>query len=97
MPRRRTRFETACRIEVEHSDAALCAHVELAGDVALGPGDRVHVHGAPIHVDFGERRVLQRMATVERATLIERLWIRLSAFFEINELYEVSFSERTRP
>ena len=92
---RRTAFDTPCRIEIEHSDEFLCAHVELAGGVAVGPGDRVRVHGAPISVDFGERRVVERTATVERAGAVERWWTKLAGHFEITELYEVSFSDRT--
>ena len=91
---RRTSFETPCRVEIEHSDQYLCAHVELAGDIAVGPGDRVRVHGAPISVGFGERRVVERIATVERAGAIERLWTKLAGHFEMTELYEVSFSDR---
>lgn len=94
-PFRRTRFDTPCRIEVEHSDEFLCAHVELAGGVAINPGDRVRVHGDPIHVDFGERRSFERIATVERAGAIERLWTKLAGHFEMTELYEVSFSDRS--
>ena len=92
---RRTRFDTPCTIELEHSDAQLCAHVELAGGIAIGPGDRVRVHGAPISIGFGERRVVERMATVERAGAVERLWTKFVGHFEMTELYEVSFSDRT--
>ena len=91
---RRARFDTPCRIEVEHSDEYLCAHVELAGGVAINPGDQVRVHGEPIHVEFGERRVFDRIATVERAGPIERLWTKFLGHFEMAELYEVSFSDR---
>lgn len=94
-PFRRDRFDTPCRIEVEHSDEFLCAHVELAGGVAINPGDRVRVHGAPIHVDFGQARTFERLATVERAGRLERLWTKLRGHFEMAELYEVSFSDRT--
>lgn len=90
-----TRFNTPCRVEIEHSDEFLCAHVELAGDVAIGPGDRVRVHGAPIRVGFGERRVVDRIATVERAGIVGRLWTKFAGHFEMTELYEVSFSDRT--
>jgi hypothetical protein len=85
---------TQCTIEIEHSEAHLHAHVELddAGD--LMPGDRVQVHGAPIHVQFGDKLTLRRPATVERATWIERQWTRLAARFELSELYEVSFTPR---
>lgn len=92
---RRTVFDTPCRVEIEHSDEFLCAHVELAGDVAVGPGDRVRVHGAPISVGFGERRVVERIATVERASAAGRLWTKFAGHFEMAELYEVSFSDRT--
>jgi len=94
MPLRRIRFEAPCRIEVEHSDSALCAHVVLAGGVALNPGDRLRVHGDPIHVGFGEARVFERIATVERANIFERLWTKLAAHLDLTELYEVSFSPR---
>lgn len=92
---RRTSFDTPCRVEVEHSDEFLCAHVVLANDYAVGPGDRIRVHGAPISVGFGERRVIERTATVERAGMVERLWTKFAGHFEMNELYEVSFSDRT--
>ena len=94
-PFRRTSFDTPCRVDVEHSDEFLCAHVELAGDIAIRPGDRVRVHGTPISVAFGERRTFERIATVERAGPIERLWTRLAGHFEMTELYEVSFSDRS--
>lgn len=89
---RRASFDTPCRIEVEHSDENLCAHVELRDDVAIRPGDRVRVHGAPVAINFGERRTFERIATVERAGPAERLWTRLAGHFELSELYEVSFS-----
>ena len=70
------------------------ANVVLA-DYEVGPGDRVRVHGAPIRVGFGERRVEERIATVERASAAERLWTKFAGHFEMTELYEVSFSDRT--
>ncbi len=93
---RRQRFDTPCRVEVEHSDEHLHAHVELAGGVEVGPGDRVCVHGEPIVVGFGERRVENRIATVERASSLERLWTKFAGHFEMTELYEVSFIDRTK-
>ncbi|MEG3177844.1 hypothetical protein U1872_16510 [Sphingomonas sp. RB3P16] len=94
LPFQRTCFDTPCRIEVEHSDRFLCAHVELPDGIAIQPGDRVRVHGDPIHVDFGSARVFERIATVERASAIARLWTKLLGHFEMAELYEVSFSDR---
>jgi hypothetical protein len=94
---RRISFDTPCTVEVEHSDENLCAHVELADGIAIGPGDKVRVHGSPISVGFGERRVVERIATVERASTVERLWTKFAGHFEMTELYEVSFSDRTMP
>ena len=92
---RRTSFDTPCRVEVELSDEFCRANVVLANDYAVGPGDRVRVHGAPITVGFGERRVVDRIATVERAGTVERWWTKFAGHFEMAELYEVSFSDRT--
>lgn len=91
----RTSFDTPCRVEVEISDEFCRANVVLANDYEVGPGDRVRVHGAPISVGFGERRVVDRIATVERASTVERLWTKFAGHFEMTELYEVSFSDRT--
>lgn len=89
---RRTRFDMPCRIEVEHTNEHLHAHVELEGDVLIAPGDKVCVSGAPVRVPFGGRLVEHRTATVTRATALGRLWTRLTARFELTELYELSFS-----
>jgi hypothetical protein len=86
-----------CTIEIEHTEASLHAHVELDGHLALQPGDRVRVHGDPIRVAFGEKLVLRREATVERAGWLERQWTRLVAHFELSELYEVSFTPGRLP
>lgn len=90
--RRGRRFTTPCTIEIEHSETSLHAHLDLGPDVLLGPGDRVQVHGAPVSVRFGERLLLHRDATVERAGWAERALTRLAARFQLSELYEVSFS-----
>lgn len=89
---RRTR-DVPCTIEVEHTQRSLHAHVDLEG-IEVGPGDSVLVHDAPIDVGFGERVVRQSHATVVQAGLIERLWTHLTAFLELTELYEVSFTPR---
>ncbi len=89
---RRDRFDTPCRIAVDHTDECLSAHVELAGDIAIRPGDRVRVHGRPIKVPFGRSEVFERVATVERAGSVERLWTKIAGHFEMAELYDVSFS-----
>ena len=77
---------------MEHSGEHFHAHVELAGEVAIAPGDKVRVHGAPIRVPFGGRLSEARTATVTRATALGRAWTRLRARLELTELYELSFS-----
>lgn len=87
-----SRFDTPCRIEIEQTPEHFHAHVRLAGDIELQPGDRVKVHGAAIKVDFGQSLAIDRMATVTRAGPLVRAWIRLAAYFDLTELYEVSFT-----
>lgn len=88
------RVDTSCTIEIEHSERALHAHVELDDESDLNPGDKVRVHGEAISVRFGEKLKLRRPATVVRAGLFERAWTRLAARFELTELFEVSFTPR---
>lgn len=88
----RTSFDTPCRVEIEHSEEFLCAHVDLPDAIEIRPGDQVRVHGGGFAVPFGERRVFERTATIERAGAIERLWTKVAGHFEMAELYEVSFS-----
>jgi hypothetical protein len=85
-------FETPCTITVEQSSEHFHAHVELADEVEIQPGDKVQVHGAPIQIPFGTRRVFERHATVTRAGPVERALIRIAAYFDLKELYEVSFN-----
>jgi hypothetical protein len=92
--RRPRRFDTGCTIEVEHTNESLHAHVALDDDAPIGPGDKVRVHGDAIRVPFGERLVVRRTATVQRANPLERLWTKIAARFELAELYEVSFTPR---
>lgn len=88
----RRRFDIPCTIEVEHTNEHFHAHVALEGDPILYPGDRVHVHGGPVMVDYGARSVVQRTATVMRAGPLRRAWTKLRSHFDLTELYEVSFS-----
>lgn len=88
------RIETGCRIEIEQSDEHFHAHVELDGDIVIAPGDRVQVHGEPIRIPLNSRLVLNRRATIERASALVRWWTKLAAYFDLAELYEVSFSPR---
>jgi hypothetical protein len=88
----RDRVDTKCTIEIEHTFDNLHAHVELDGDIELGPGDQVKVHGAAVKLPFGERLTLRRDVTVWKATPFERLWTKLKAQLELTELYEITFS-----
>lgn len=91
-----SRFETPCTIEIEHTADHLHAHVELDGDLRMEPGDKVLVQGPPIHVPFGERLVVRRQATVSRASAAGRWWTRMTSALLLTELYEVSFTPRSR-
>lgn len=85
-------FDTQCRVEIEQSPDHFHAHVELAGNVPIYPGDSVLVHGGPIMVSFGEKVVYDRTATVQRAGKMRRIWTKFTGYFEMAELYEVSFT-----
>ena len=94
---RRRSMDVPCTVRVSHTFENLSAHVELDGDVPVEPGDEVRVHGAAIHVPYGEARVERRVATVTRATWVERMWTRHTGDLDCLSLLEVSFSERSSP
>lgn len=85
-------FETPCTITVEQSSEHFHAHVELPDDIIMEAGDKVRVHGDAIAIPFGSREVFHRTATVTRAGPVKRLAVRLAAYFDLAELYEVSFN-----
>jgi hypothetical protein len=86
--------ETApCMVEVSHRFESLHAHVKFLNGAIVHPGDEVLVHGAPVMAPYGEVVTADRTATITRASLIERLWTRLTGDFEVMELCEFSFSE----
>jgi hypothetical protein len=85
-------FETPCTVTVEQSSEHFHAHVELADTIAIEPGDKVRVHGAPISIPFGTRQVFERRATVTRASPLMRALTKAAAYFDLAELYEVSFN-----
>ena len=89
-----TDYPIACTVEVEHSNEALEAHVALDGNPAIGPGDRVRVHGDAIRLSFGEKISVRRTATWTRAGVLLRAWTRFAGHFGMAELYEVSFTGR---
>jgi hypothetical protein len=88
----RTSFDTPCTVAVKNSFEDLHAHVELDGDIALKPGDRVQVHGPKIVVPFGGSLNERRIATVTRALPWERMLTRMKARLSLTELYEIGFS-----
>ncbi|WP_245615532.1 hypothetical protein [Afifella pfennigii] len=85
-----------CTIEVENTFDSLHAHVELDGGLEIQPGDAVRVDGEPIVVPYGEKATFRRMATVTRASALERLWTRMTGDLEFMELLEFSFSSESR-
>lgn len=86
--------ETApCTVEVSHRFESLHAHVRFNNGAVVHPGDEVLVHGAPVLAAYGELVVEERTATITRASLLERLWTRLTGDLEVMELCEFSFSE----
>jgi hypothetical protein len=95
-PQRARKFDVGCTIEVSHTFESLHAHVELDGNIPIYPGDEVIVHGAPVKVPYGETATIRRMATIIRANALVRAWTKITGRFEMMELLEFSFSERTR-
>ncbi len=86
-------FEVPCTVEIEQSFDSFHAHAIPEG-VILRPGDRVIVHNAPGHVEYGEVRTYQTRATVLRAGPLTRLWTELSAIAELTELYHCGFEPK---
>lgn len=86
-------FDVPCTVEIEQTSETLHAHVVLDGDIHIQPGDEVMVQNAPTHVEFGERLVVRRTATVKRAGPLDRLRARIEGYLELTDLYEVSFSD----
>jgi hypothetical protein len=85
-------IETGCTIHVVQDVDAFHAHVVLDEPIAIGPGDKVRVHGGPVIAPFGAKFTQRRPATVTRAHLLERLWARLTGRLEFDVLWDVSFS-----
>jgi hypothetical protein len=88
---RRT-FDVGCTVDVAHTADSLHAHVVLDGAPDIRAGDQVIVHQAPRDVAYGEATVTRRVATIVRASWIERLWVRIAAYCELTALYEIGFS-----
>jgi hypothetical protein len=87
------REEVPCTVEVSHRFESLHAHVRFNNGAVVYPGDEVLVHGTPILAAFGEVIIEDRTATITRASLLERMWVRMTGDFNFMELCEFSFSE----
>ena len=85
-------LEVPCVVDLEQTSESLHAYVELHG-VEVGPGDQVIVHDAPTQVGFGQRRVVQRLATMVRAGVLRATAARVSGYLALTELYDVTFSD----
>ena len=92
----RTEERVPCTVEVSHRFDSLHAHVRFNNGAVVFPGDEVEVHGKPIKAAFGEVITEDRMATIRRASAVERLWTRATGDFGFMELCEFSFSEEAR-
>lgn len=82
-----------CTVEVSHRFESLHAHVRFNNGAIVHPGDEVLVHGSPILAAWGEVIVEDRIATITRASLLERWWTRMTGDLDFMELCEFSFSE----
>lgn len=91
----RKKYVTACTVEVSQTRDAFHAHVVLDDGFIAQAGDRVCIRGGPIGIEFGQCVTERRMAEVQVATWLERLWVKAISRFEFHELYEVSFTSRS--
>ena len=85
--------ETApCTVTISHRFEELSAHVRFDNGAVIHPGDTVEVQGPEIMAPYGEIVEEKRLATITRASKLERLWTRSTGDFEFMELCEFSFS-----
>lgn len=89
----RSKEQAPCTVEVSHLFESLHAHVRFDNGAVINPGDVVLVHGEPVLAAYGEVKTEKRVATITRASAIERAWTRLTGDLEVMELCEFSFSE----
>jgi len=85
-----------CTVEVSHRFESLHAHVRFNNGAVVHPGDEVLVHGAPVVAPWGKVVTEDRIATITRATPLERWWTRMTGDLQFMELCEFSFSEEIR-
>ena len=85
-----TRRSVPCQVDLQATHDHFHAHVDL-GDVRLGPGDEVLVHGLPARIPFGVQRAFGATADVEQAGPFRRAWTMLTGRFWFQDLYDVGF------
>lgn len=89
----RTTEMAPCTVEISHKFESLHAHVKFNNGAVIFPGDEVQVEGPEIMAPYGEIVSEDRMATITRASGLERMWTRMTGDLEFMELCEFSFSE----
>ena len=89
----RTTETAPCTVEISHKFESLHAHVKFNNGAVIFPGDEVQVQGPEIMAPYGEIVSEDRIATITRASGLERLWTRMTGDLEFMELCEFSFSE----
>jgi hypothetical protein len=89
----RSTVEVPVLLDIERTAESFHCHAVPEG-IEIRPGDSVQVHDAPTHVDFGECYTRPTRATVTRGSFLDWAWTRLTAPFEILELYEVGFQPK---
>ena len=83
--------DVACTVNISHTPEELFAHVSLHG-VDVEPGDVVLVRAAELQIAYGQHVACACRATVVRAGWLLRVWTRVSGYFALSALYEVSFT-----
>ena len=89
----RTTETAPCTVEISQKFESLHAHVKFNNGAVIFPGDEVQVQGPEIMAPYGEIVSEDRIATITRASGLERLWTRMTGDLEFMELCEFSFSE----
>ena len=77
--------ETApCTVTISHRFEELSAHVRFDNGAVIHPGDTVEVQGPEIMAPYGEIVEEKRLATITRASKLERLWTRSTCEFSFS-------------
>ena len=93
----RERERAPCTVTVSHRFEELSAHLRFDNGAVVHPGDAVEVEGPEIMAPYGAVVEERRVATIIRASRLERLWTRATGDLEVMELCEFSFSNEVLP